>query len=579
MALDGLVVRAIVHELQACAGGKINKIYQPTEQDIVMFIRSGGQNYKLLLSASPTYPRIQLTDRQFVNPVEAPMFCMLLRKHCENGTIEAISQVGNERIVHIDVRQRDELGDVSVKRIVMEIMGRHSNLILMDPASGTVLDGIHHITPAISSHRVVLPGVRYVEPPQQGKQNPFEASEAEIVRVLEEAVAYDAAAAGKAFVDAYTGISPLAGQAIAAAAPAGASVAQAAAAAFMSTMQRLREHRYDIMIKETGKSGKMVFSVVPLVQFPEEPVRFDTISDCLEQFYGDKSERDLIKQRTADLSRFLQNEIQKNEKKIVKLRESYEDAKDADRFRKLGELLTASLHTIQKGDTKAAVIDYYDEAQSEIEIPLDPLLNPSENAQRYFKKYNKAKTSLTHIEEQLQEAEEENGYFRGLLLQLEDATLNDIGEIREELTEGGYLRARAKKTKKKKKDGRPALTCFISSEGVPIFVGKNNTQNDYLTLKFAAAGETWLHTKDIPGSHVLIRGASFGDSTLEEAAELAAYFSQAKHSSSVPVDYTLARHVRKPNGAKPGFVIYDHQKTVYVTPDEAKIKAMKSELK
>ena len=255
------------------------------------------------------------------------------------------------------------------------------------------------------------------------------------------------------------------------------------------------------------------------------------------------------------------------------------DAKDADQYRILGELLTASLHAVNKGDMELVTVNYYDEQQTSIRILLDPLLTPSDNAQRYFKKYTKMKNSLKIVEEQMEQTRQEIVYLEALLQQLSTASLQDIEEIRDELTEQGYLKDRSKKNRKKKKKDKPSLSCFTSSEGIAIYVGKNNTQNEYLTNRLAGSGDTWLHTKDIPGSHVVIRGESCSDQTLLEAAQLAAYYSQAKASSQVPVDYTLIKHVHKPSGAKPGFVIYVNQKTLYVTPDENKIKQMKVVIK
>lgn len=294
----------------------------------------------------------------------------------------------------------------------------------------------------------------------------------------------------------------------------------------------------------------------------------------MEHFYGDKAERDMIKQRVGDLFRFLQQEHAKNTKKLDKLEETLQDAQDADRFRIMGELLFASLHMISRGDNEITLINYYDENGASITIPLDPLLAPSDNAQRYFKKYNKAKNSIAVVQEQMTAAREENRYFETLMQQLEDATVQDAQEMREELVGQGYLRDRGRKDKRKKKDSRPTVYCYTSSENIPIYVGKNNLQNEYVTNRLGKPNDTWLHTKDIPGSHVVIRSEQFGDVTLEEAAQLAAYFSQAKHSSQVPVDYTLIRHVRKPNGAKPGFVIYERQKTLFITPDAKRIESM-----
>jgi len=570
MAFDGLVVRAVVHELQPYVGGRIHKIHQPNDNDLVFTVRGRGVTSKLLLSANPTYPRFHLTERSFQNPLEAPMFCMLLRKHCENGVIESIEQVGMERIVHILIRQRDELGDVSVKRLVVEIMGRHSNLILMDPETGVVLEASQRVTPAISAHRVIVPGSAYAPPPAQEKSSPLDATAADVAAALGDAAASPEAAA-KRLVEAYSGISPTAARAI---------VAGKAdpAAAFADAMARIARHEYVPNIVAEPAGGKSHFSVVPLDGFAGERETFDSVSACLERYYGDKAERDLVKQKTSDLSKLLVNERNKNEKKLEKLQETLDDAKDADRYRVYGELLNAYMHTFARGDASVDVVDYYDEDQRTVTIPLDPLLTPSENAQRYFKRYQKMKNSLTAVEEQMAQAREEIRYMEDLLQQLEGASLADIEEIRAELVEGGYLRHRskgAKAGKRPRKNDKPQLHAYLSSEGVPIYVGRNNLQNDYITNRLAHPNDTWLHTKDMPGSHVVIRSDKFGDATLAEAANLASYYSKGKQSSLVPVDYTLVRHVKKPSGAKPGFVIYDRQKTLFVTPDEQKIRDMK----
>ncbi|WP_127575112.1 Rqc2 family fibronectin-binding protein [Paenibacillus barengoltzii] len=585
MALDGIVTRAIVHELQACIGGRINKIHQPAESDLVFHLRTHAGNKRLLLSANPTYPRIHFTESSFPNPLEAPMFCMLLRKHCEGGTIEAVTQVGMERIIHIDVRTRDELGDLSIKRIIIELMGRHSNIILVDPATGTQLDGIHHVTPAISGYRVVMPGFAYTAPPEQHKLHPLEADRAAFMGAWQAATAE-----GKGsnwLVDAFAGLSPLiVGEIYARAGVSGIAAeiglnpeeAERLWGAFNGLMGEVHSQNYSPMTGENAK-GKSIFSAVRLTSAHGEIRTYSSISECMEDYYGDKALRDTVKQKTSDLLRFLQNERNKNIKKLTNLEKDLSEAEDAERYRIWGELLLPSLHAIRKGDTSVELINYYDEEQKMETIPLDPLLTPSENAQRYFKKYNKFKNSLAVIEEQMKLAKEEIAYLDGLLQQLNDATLSDIDEIREELTQQGYLRDRAKRGKKKKKNDRPTLHVYTSSEGIEIYVGKNNLQNEYVTNRLGKPNDTWLHTKDIPGSHVLIRSESYGDATLNEAAQLAAYFSQAKQSSSVPVDCTLIRYVRKPNGAKPGFVIYDHQRTLYVTPDEQLIKSLPNTVK
>lgn len=626
MALDGIVTKAIVHELQPFIGARVGKIYQPSTHDLIFILRGSGGGGKLLLSANPTYPRLHLTERNTLNPAEAPMFCMLLRKHCEGGTIESITQVGMERIIHIQIRTRDELGDVSAKKIIIELMGRHSNIILTDLTTGTIIDGIHHVTPSISSYRVVMPGIEYTAPPQQHKLNPLEIDKASFVKLAadaeeaallasteietepEEIIEGEIAELLKSLeepkpdgsggpapsidpigwmVHAFSGISPLIAGEIVRNSSASTSSEQTSRHAlapedlwnaFNVVLEPVRKNEFAPMSGANAK-GKPVYSAIPLTLPDENPKHYSSISACLEDYYGDKAERDTVKQRVSDLIRFLSNEKSKNIKKLANLQKDLEEAQDADQFRIWGELLFASLHAVSKGDKTATLVNYYDENQAEITIPLDPLLNPSDNAQRYFKKYNKYKNSLLVINEQLVKTREEITYMETLLQQLAHASLHDIEEIREELVSQGYLRDRSKKGKKKKKSVRPTLQVFTSSEGVEIYVGKNNLQNEYVTNRLASANDTWLHTKDIPGSHVVIRSENFGDATLEEAAQLAAYFSQAKQSSSVPVDCTLIRHVRKPSGAKPGFVIYDHQKTLFVTPDEERIKTLPNTLK
>jgi predicted ribosome quality control (RQC) complex YloA/Tae2 family protein len=561
MSLDGLVVRAIVRELQSCLGGRIGKIYQPSEDDIVFHLRAGGGNKKLLLSANPTYPRVHWTERTYPNPPQAPMLCMLLRKHYEGGTIEGIEQLGMERVIRIHVKNRDELGDIRVKTIVVELMGRHSNIILLDPATETIIDGIHHVTPAISSYRVVMPGSRYTAPPVQNKLNPLQ------IRAEEWPALWEPSELTVAqwLVERFSGLSPLASAEIANRGRLSGNVKameltdeqrQSLAEAFKAVMNDIAANRYEPNIVHS--SGKNYFSVIRLTFLQGEVVPCSGISECLELFYGDKAERDRMKQRVGDLLKFIQNEKAKNVKKLEKLKETAEEAKEAERFRVFGELITASMHELKKGDKEAMLTNYYDEAGGKITVALDPELTPSENAQRYFRKYVKSKNSRIAVAQQMDGAKVEIVYL-----------------------EQGYIRDRRKKARKlKKKAGSaPQLACYTSAEGISIYVGKNNKQNEYLTNRLAQSGDTWLHTKDIPGSHVVIRSQTFGEATLDLAAQLSAWFSQARESSLVPVDYTLIRHVRKPNGAKPGFVIYDHQKTLFVTPNKALIEQLPVQIK
>ncbi|MFT9847933.1 Rqc2 family fibronectin-binding protein [Aneurinibacillus sp. REN35] len=567
MAFDGIVTRAVTHELdKLLATGRIMKIHQPTDTDIVMQIRTRNGNMRLLLSASLSFPRIHITKASYQNPLTAPMFCMLLRKYCEGAIIDRITQVDMERIIHIDIRGRDELGDDRTKRIVLEIMGRHSNLILIDPISGMIHDGLHHVTPAVSRYRTVLPGRPYLAPPPQDKLNPLTATKDDFVRRIR----LNEGKIAKQLVASFAGISPLIAEEIVH--RAGLPTLDALWAAFASVIQPVQTHDYTPTIVRT--ETKEYFSAVPLTHTASvDTETFPTISECLEAFYHGKAERDAVKQRMHDLLRLVSNERNKNEKKIEKLRETKQKAEGARQYQIYGELITANIYQITRGQTEANVINYYEEEAPLMTISLDPALGPAENAQAYFKKYTKAKNSLAVVDSQIAAAEEEVRYLDGILQQIEAAGLADIEEIREELTEQGYLRARAGKMKKGKPKN-PVLERYTSSEGVAIYVGKNNKQNDYLTNRLAHADDTWLHTKDIPGSHVVIRGESFGDATLGEAATLAAYHSKARGSSQVPVDYTLVRHVKKPKGAKPGFVIYEQQKTLFITPDDETVRAL-----
>lgn len=589
MALDGIVTHAITHDLQRCVGARIHKIHQPTDHELVFSIRGAGMQGRLLLSANPTYPRVHWTTGTYVNPMEAPMFCMLLRKHCEGGVIESIRQVGRERIIHIEVKHRDELGDLSNKTIIIEIMGRHSNIILMDPSTGIIHDGIHHVTPAISSHRIVLPGSIYTSPPEQGKLDPLAiADEQQFSEALSDTD--ETAPLYKRLVDKLSGFSPLLAKELVYRAQSDADKLPNAEGASQPTIseiwssfaifiQLVKKDQYKPTIVTNQDTGKSFFSITELTHIDGEAAVFPDVSACLEGFYGNKAERDTVKQRAADLIRFVQNEKAKNITKIKKLEETLVEANDAEKYRVLGELLTAYMHQMKRGDTSIELVNFYDEDQAKVTIELDPQLSPSDNAQRYFRRYTKHKNSLSIVAEQMEIARTEIQYFEALLQQVDNASLGDIGEIRDELVEQGYMKERGRRGPKKKKALKPTLLCYTSSEGVTMYVGKNNTQNEYLTNRLASPSDTWLHTKDIPGSHVVIRGGDFGNATLEEAAMLSAHYSQARDSSSIPVDYTFIRHVRKPSGAKPGFVIYDNQKTLFITPDEQRIKSLACELK
>ncbi|MED0983517.1 NFACT family protein [Bacillus paramycoides] len=569
MAFDGLFTRAITHEIaNSLQTGRISKIYQPSKYEILLHIRANGKNQKLILSSHPTYARMHLTNQNYDSPAIPPMFCMLLRKHLEGGFIEKIEQIDLERIIQITVRSRNEIGDESLKTLVIEIMGRHSNIILVDTKTNVILDSLKHVSLAVNRHRTVYAGAEYVAPPAQHKINPLHIENVDdFIRPLD----FLSGNMDKQLVGAFMGISPLFAKEVVK--KAGMVNEEALSEAFFILQKPLLTHQYvPTMITANGKE---FFYLFPLSHLQGNEKTFSSVSELLDRFFFGKAERDRVKQQAHDLERFMQNEKSKNEKKLIKLEKTLQDAGKADKYQLFGELLTANMYALKKGDKDIEVVNYYDENSGTVKITLDPLKTPSENAQRYFQKYQKAKNSVAIVEEQIEKTNEEILYFDSLLQQMEAASSKDIEEIREELAEEGYVRSRKTKNAKKKPT-KPILDKYLASDGTEIFVGKNNKQNDYLTTKFARRDEIWLHTKDIPGSHVVIRSLEPAEETLLEAAKIAAYFSKAKDSSSVPVDFTKIRHVKKPSGAKLGFVTYDNQQTIYVTPDADTVMKLKA---
>ncbi|GER65566.1 hypothetical protein BpJC7_17260 [Weizmannia acidilactici] len=567
MSFDGLFTRAMVKELRdAIKGGRINKIHQPYQNELIMIVRANGKNHRLLLSAHPSYARIQLTNEATDNPPDPPMFCMLLRKHLEGSVIEDIYQIGLDRVVVFEIKSRNEIGDISYKQLYMEIMGRHSNIILVEKERNMIMDSIKHVPLAVNTYRTVLPGHEYVLPPEQHKQNPLEASKDDIIAALD----WNSGKMDKQIVSQFAGVSPLLAKEIMHLAK--FSNPEAVSEAFLSVMGRIKV--YDIEPVMITGAQKESFYMIPLQSLEGEVKTFGSLSTLLDRFYVGKAERDRVKQKSHDLERFIKNELEKNESKIKKLEATLDYAQNAEQFQLYGELLTANLYAVEKGMKKIEVQNYYDENGAMAVIELDPLKTPSENAQSYFSRYQKAKHAQTVVQEQIENAKNEVLYFENLLQQLETASPKDIEEIREELEEEGYLKNRHRRAQRQKAH-RITLEKYEASDGTEILVGKNNKQNDYLTNKVAARDEIWLHTKDIPGSHVVIRSKNPSPETILEAANLAAYFSKARQSASVPVDYTKVRYVKKPNGAKPGFVIYENQQTVYVTPDVEKVLVMK----
>ncbi|MFC4320241.1 Rqc2 family fibronectin-binding protein [Litchfieldia salsa] len=561
MAFDGIFTHAVTNELKtALISGRISKIHQPYKQELVLQIRAQGKNHKLFISAHSSYARIHLTNENYENPSEPPMFCMLLRKHLEGGMIENIEQMELDRIIVFTIKSRNEIGDESYKQLIVEIMGRHSNIILVDKDKQVILDSIKHVSPAVNRHRTIMPGQGYVAPPIQQKVNPLSIGEEDILRKIN----FNAGKVDQQIVEQFAGISPLFSKEVIF--RAGLVNRTTLPSAFLSLINLINQKEYTPLVIVSPK--KEYYYMIDLQHIDGDRKVFSTLSEMLDRFYYGKAERDRVKQQGNDLERFISNERNKNIKKIVKLKKTLDDAGKADRYKLFGELVTANMYSIVRGSKEIEVVNYYTEDQETILIPLNPQKSASDNAQQFFQKYQKAKNSISIVEDQIKKTEEEISYFDTLYQQIESASPKDLQEIREELIEEGYLRSRQQKNKKQPKPQKPVLEKYTSSDGTDILVGKNNKQNEFLTNKLAARDDIWLHTKDIPGSHVVIKSKEPSDETILEAANLAAYFSKAKHSASVPVDYTLIRHVKKPNGSKPGYVIYDNQNTVYVTPNE-----------
>lgn len=586
MALDGITTFAIVSELRtALIGGRIDKIHQPLADEIRISVRGSGSPKKLLLSANSGHPRIHLTENTRENPMTAPLFCMVLRKYIAGGKIVDIIQPNFERIVILKIESANEMGDITQKSLILEIMGKHSNLILTDE-NGKILDSIKRVTHEKSSVREVLPGKSYVFPPAQGKKNPLLLERPDFLFSLH---LQEGRRLPEFIYQTYTGISPLMAQEACARASLDASNAcqettleegEALFAVFSGLMQEMQEGRFLPAVYTQKNAGRvMEFSVLEMKLFQGMAQKqYPSVSALLEGFYQERDNALHIRQKAHDIRRLVLSNIERCAKKKDIQLKTLRDTQGMPVWKKKGELITANIYAITQGMTTFRTVDFYDENMAEIEIALDPAKTPAENAQKYFAKYNKAKRTLAALEIQQKQNEEELAYLESVLNALDNAADEaDLSEIRTELAESGFIRRQPqKKGASRPRKAKPLH--FVSSDGYDIFVGKSNLQNDELTLKTAESTDLWMHTKNIPGSHVIIRTNGSGEvpeATLREAANLAAFFSKAKNSSMVPVDYTLRKNVKKPAGAKPGMVIYLTNRTIYVTPDESLLEQMK----
>lgn len=554
MALDGIFFSNIVKELKEdLIGAKVNKISQPEVDTIILQVRGNSGNRKLLLTSNSSYARIHFTELPKENPMQAPLFLMVLRKHLVGSKLVEVNQVNGDRLINLSFVGYDEFGYDQAFTLSIEMMGKHSNIILIRDKEGTIVDCIKHVSSLKNSYRSLLPGKTYIVPPASEKLDPQNYSDEELaLHLAHEAFDEDF------FCRIFAGMSKRTSHYIH-----GIYQNEEKLSFTRKILTYLgQSEKFFILKSEQG------FEDVTSYPFKETYLEYVSPSLALETFVREKDAKDRIRSKTADLQKILNNNLLRVRKKIELLDKSIEDSSDKEEFRLKGELLSAYVYALKDGMEKATLQNYYND--EEVDIKLNSSKTISQNIEMYYNKYNKKKRAEVMAKGQKILALEEQDYLISILLSLDNLeNENEIQDIRQELMVAGYLRFK-KSGSKKEKVSKPLH--FQSSEGVDIYVGKNNTQNDYLTTKFANRHDTWLHTKNIPGSHVIIRSDDFNNETLLEAANLAAYFSKASSSTKVPVDYTLVKNVKKPSGAKPGMVIYSTNRTLYVDPEAPRVE-------
>lgn len=549
MSFDGFFLHHMVEELRReLVNGRIQKINQPFEQELVLQIRSNRQSHRLLLSAHPVFARIQLTRTTFENPAQPSTFIMVLRKYLQGALIESIEQVENDRIVEITVSNKNEIGDHIQATLIIEIMGKHSNMLLVDKSSHKILEVIKHVGFSQNSYRTLLPGSSYIAPPSTESLNPFTVKDEKLFEILQ-----TQELTAKNLQSLFQGL--------------GRDTANELERLLVS--DKLSTFRNFFGQETKPYLTEISFSPVPFANRVGEP--FTSLSDLLDTYYKDKAERDRVKQQASNLIRRVENELQKNRHKLKKQEKELLATDNAEEFRQKGELLTTFLHQVPNDQDQVILDNYY--TNQPITIALDKALTPSQNAQRYFKRYQKLKEAVKYLTELIEETKATILYLESVETVLNQARLEEIAEIREELIQTGFIRRRQReKIQKRKKPEQ-----YLASDGKTIiYVGRNNLQNEELTFKMARKEELWFHAKDIPGSHVVISGnLNPSDEVKTDAAELAAYFSKGRLSNLVQVDMIEVKKLNKPTGGKPGFVTYTGQKTLRVTPDPEKIASMK----
>ncbi len=574
MPLDAICLRAVTRELESTAAGRtIDKVQQPSRDTVLLSLRGGE---RLLLSAAPGRARCHLTGLTRENPAAPPMFCMLLRKHLQGGRIAGFRQPPLERVLFIDIDARDELGETGRRTLALECLGPRSNLLLLN-GEGRILDCLKRVE--AETGRTALPGLYYRLPPAQEKRDPLSIGAEEFRALLH--AAPDGTDAGKLLLDRFTALSPAVCRELAAMTCAdrehlcSPEDRERLAGTFSVWQDTVREGRFTPFLL-TEQDGRSVdFSYMPIGQYNAawtlRPM--ETFSQLLDSFYGERERSELLRQRGAQLHKAAAGGRDRLRRKLLLQEKEYAETRDRDRLRLYGELITANLYRMTRGESRLTARNYYDPEGAEVDIPLDPLLTPQENAAKYFKRYSKAKTAERCLAEQMEKARRERDWLESVLDELTRAELEqDFEDIRRELCEAGYLKAREKKGVKRP-PSRPRV--FVSTGGLKILVGRSNTQNDRLT-KEAGKYDYWFHTQRVHGAHVILccQGQPPDRESLTQAATLAAWFSQGRESGQVAVDYTQVKNVKKPHGARPGLVVYDPYETAYVRPDKALVEAL-----
>ena len=582
MALDGAYLHCIAEELSPLIGSRIDKIYQPSRDELVLSFRAKGGAQRVLFSASADAARVHITETSPENPAQPPMFCMLLRKHLSGGRLEAVTQDGLERILRLSVRCNNELGDSVVLTLVCEIMGRCSNLILVNE-NGRIIDSIRRVDADTSRVRLVLPATEYSAPPREDRINILETDDETLRAAMEQAQAMPLS---KAVIRLFEGISPIVarewefytGHGLPVSTPLSGDLLDRFLFAVHRTQEILQPGTKRQYTTVRTKEGQLKdFSFLRITQYGGVMVtaEYSSASKTLDEFYAQRDHFTRLKQRANDLFRFLANASERIGKRIANQKQELLACDSMETDRRYGDLLSANLYQLERGAAVAKLVDFYDETQPTIEIPLDTRLTPSQNAQAYYKKYRKAQTAQKKLTELIESGEQELDYIDSVFDALTRAECeSDLAQLRLELTEQGYLRMN-------RRQGKPPKPMqplhFRSSDGYDIYVGRNNRQNDQLTLKTAAKLDIWLHTASVHGAHVILvtDGETPPDRTVTEAAELAAYYSKGRDSAQVRVDYCLAKYVKKPNGARPGMVIYTDYQSAFVTPSPARSEALR----